>query len=69
MTNTRAPSEQVSEGNGILGFALLIVVVAALIAMIKLGWDFALILVIATGLAGFVWLVDALFFRRRGKER
>jgi len=69
MTNTRARSEQVSEGNGILGFALLIVVVAALIAMIKLGWDFALILVIATGLAGFVWLVDALFFRRRRAAR
>lgn len=27
--------------------------------------DFALILVVLTGLTGFVWLVDSLFFRRR----
>jgi len=31
--------------------------------------DFALILVVLTGLTGFVWLVDSLFFRRRRVSR
>ena len=31
--------------------------------------DFALILVVATGVTGFIWLVDLLLFRRRREER
>jgi signal peptidase I len=31
--------------------------------------DFALILVVATGVTGFIWLVDALFFSRMRRAR
>jgi signal peptidase I len=31
--------------------------------------DFALLLVLLTGLSGFIWLIDSLFFRRRRQDR
>ena len=52
-----------------MGFVLLVIVVGALFAMIKLGWDFALILVIATGITGLIWLLDALLLRRSRASR